>query len=504
MAFALERIATTDSVRRMQTRLSKTEMAVWAGLSVAAGLIPASMDLPAAVEVQGPAGVLMLVNFALTLPGRAPVWLVAVCTWVGLPLLHVYALHDATWWMLIALVPTFIGAGGGRLAGKLLDTATSRRADASTDADQPWLERPLSTRFLLATVLVTIAAIGLPSTVANLSSVARAPYGFAGWLALIWQIMTLLGWIGCAPMIRSQGPILPRPANDTAAGIRPLELLVHLLVITMLAVVHAAAIVAMCALLRIPLDPGWTTFAQTAFRTYLPLDALAYLTIVALGFASDIERHRREAEQREATSNARATAARLSALRARLNPHFLFNALNSVVVLARAGKTADTTRLVEGLTGLLRYVLDERRTMVPLREELDFARRYLEVQQVRFGDRLRYDVRSEDAANDCLVPQLLLQPIVENAVEHGVAQTLDGGRVDIVASMNNDSLIVAVDDDGPGHAKPSPGNGMGLGVATTRERLEQLYERRATLTIEHAAAGGTHVSMAIPVDAAHA
>src|SRR6185295_840647 len=132
----------------------------------------------------------------------------------------------------------------------------------------------------------------------------------------------------------------------------------------------------------------------------------------------------------------------------------------------------------------------------------DFVRRYLEVQQVRFGGRLEYDIRSDPAADASLIPQLLLQPIVENAVEHGVAQTLNGGRVVVAATMGDDALVVTVDDDGPGPVQSSSENGIGL--ATTRERLDRLYERGATLSIERRPAGGTHVVISLPLHAAHA
>jgi LytS/YehU family sensor histidine kinase len=114
--------------------------------------------------------------------------------------------------------------------------------------------------------------------------------------------------------------------------------------------------------LMIPIEPGWRELTARAFVVYLPLDALTYLAILALGAASDVERQRRAAVQREQALRADVLDARLAALRARLNPHFLFNALNSVAVLARAGKTEETGGVIEGLTALLRYVLDDRRS----------------------------------------------------------------------------------------------------------------------------------------------
>jgi LytS/YehU family sensor histidine kinase len=232
---------------------------------------------------------------------------------------------------------------------------------------------------------------------------------------------------------------------------------------------------------------------------FLPLDLLAYLTILALGFASDVERHRRLAAQRATALEAESLENRLAALRARLNPHFLFNALNSVTVLARSGKSNDAANVVDGVTSLLRYVLDDRRAAVPLREELEFTRQYLAVQQVRFGERLRSSVTSTAEANDARVPQLLLQPIVENAVEHGIAKTLDGGSVVVDAFTSDGVLRISVSDEGPGPAGSTNGNGVGL--ASTRERLAHLYGPAAALHLSRASdAGGTRVDVVIPLE----
>jgi two-component system LytT family sensor kinase len=158
------------------------------------------------------------------------------------------------------------------------------------------------------------------------------------------------------------------------------------------------------------------------------------------------------------------------------------------------------SKVLGGLTGLLRYVLDERRPRVPLREELDFVRQYFEVQQVRFGDRLTYSVVARPGLDDALVPQLVLQPIIENAVEHGIAQTLDGGAVRVEATRQGESLEVTVEDDGGGVATEMPIDGIGL--SSTRERLARLFGDRASLSVEsRAAARGTRVVIRIPLEA---
>jgi sensor histidine kinase YesM len=270
------------------------------------------------------------------------------------------------------------------------------------------------------------------------------------------------------------------------------------LIVGALVVVHVVLIVAASVVLAIPVLDHLTDLVPMLFHVFLPLDLLAYLAILALGFASDVERHRRVAAERAAALEAESLENRLAAVRARLNPHFLFNALNSVTVLARSGKPAEAANVVAGVTSLLRYVLDDRRTAVPLREELDFTRQYLAVQGVRFGDRLRSSVRSSAEADDALVPQLLLQPIVENAVEHGVAKTLEGGSVVVDAGFVGEQLRVSVRDDGPGPG--SDGDQPGIGLASTRERLTHLYGERASLELSRVGAtGGTRVDILIPI-----
>ncbi|MDB4874817.1 MAG: signal transduction histidine kinase, LytS [Gemmatimonadetes bacterium] len=487
------------TLQRMKTRLkphlTTTELAIWGALALAGGSAAAWLDASAS-EVQGTVLIVMLVTFALTLPGRAPVVLAAAATTLGLVGASALFTGSVNAGMIIAFLPALIGAGGGRLAGRLLDTAASQ-LDDPPESEGPWAERPLSKRVLLAVALIAIAAAGLPLLIVNLRAAGhRTPE----WLALIWQIMTLLGWIASAPLILDERSVLAPIVRRAGTGVRAFDLLSHLLIVACLCAVHVALLLLVSKVLFIPIEPRGHTLAFMALAVYLPLDLLAYLAILALGYVSDVERHRRESDQREAALRAESLDARLTALRARLNPHFLFNALNSVNVLARSGRPEETSRLVEGLTALLRYVLDERRTAVSLRDELDFVREYLAVQVVRFGARLRFEVTAAEGTSEALVPQLLLQPIVENAVEHGVARALDGGTVRIDATREGDALRLVVADDGPPTAAADAEPSFGIGLANTRERLSRLYGDRARLTMERVNGGGTRVEIVLPFE----
>ena len=168
------------------------------------------------------------------------------------------------------------------------------------------------------------------------------------------------------------------------------------------------------------------------------------------------------------------------------------------MVLIQQHKTAQAEGMVEKLGDLLRLTLDDVETQeVPLWRELEFLRLYLSIEQVRFEDRLRGRI-APTALSEVLVPHMVLQPIVENAVRHGLGQSEEAVTIEVVATSSNGSLNLIVSDDGPGLLSPRPGR-SGIGLTNTRNRLARLYGDSAHLVIEQAAGRGVRVTITLPI-----
>lgn len=234
-------------------------------------------------------------------------------------------------------------------------------------------------------------------------------------------------------------------------------------------------------------------------------DTLLYMCIVAIVHAIDIERKYRERDVKMATLETRLAETQLNALRSQLNPHFLFNTLHTVsIVMEENIKSA--RRIILDLSDLLRMSLDDmREQLVPLKREVDFTRRYLAIEKERFQERLTVHYDLDEKCLTALVPNLILQPIVENAIKHGIAPFSGGGSVWISARCDDEFLTLQVRDDGPGiiHPKP-PQNGSnhrkkpGIGIHTTRERLQYLFADEAEFSLVNLPEGGLLVTMTFP------
>jgi len=191
--------------------------------------------------------------------------------------------------------------------------------------------------------------------------------------------------------------------------------------------------------------------------------------------------------------------AQLSALKMQLQPHFLFNTLGAIIVLIQQQKTAQAEAMVARLGDLLRLTLEDVEAQeVPLWRELEFLRLYLSIEQVRFEDRLKVRIASSPALSDVLVPHMVLQPIVENAVRHGLGQSEEAVTIEVGATSANGSLALVVADDGPGLVSPRPGH-SGIGLTNTRNRLARLYGDSACLDVEQAAGRGVRVTITLPI-----
>jgi signal transduction histidine kinase len=235
--------------------------------------------------------------------------------------------------------------------------------------------------------------------------------------------------------------------------------------------------------------------------TTIPWGTFMYFTTLGCmhAFAYFVEAKEREALT--ARLAAEVAEARLGALRMQLHPHFLFNSLNAITVLVRDEDTAAAGRMLELLSDVLRQVLRaDGAHEVSLADELRFLERYLAIEQVRFSDRLTVRFVIDDTLRDAAVPHFLLQPLVENALRHGIAHRADGGIVEIVADRDIDTLVLRVTDNGPGPATASD-EGNGLGLSNIRERLTTLYGSRAHVAIYPRPAregGGTVAIVRIP------
>jgi len=198
-------------------------------------------------------------------------------------------------------------------------------------------------------------------------------------------------------------------------------------------------------------------------------------------------------------------SAQLNALKMQLQPHFLFNTLNAITVLVRQQRTKDAEQMLGHLSDLLRGVLEDVDTQeVSLRRELEYLQLYLAIEQVRFPDRLQVEVSADPAAQRARVPQLILQPIVENAIRHGIGRSSSAGRILISASKINGTVELRVQDDGPGLSPGELSGHEGIGLGNTRARLQQLYGQHARLKIENGDRGGAIVTMNIPFHDSHA
>jgi two-component system LytT family sensor kinase len=226
-------------------------------------------------------------------------------------------------------------------------------------------------------------------------------------------------------------------------------------------------------------------------------DLFLYTGVLVADAALDYRQRYRETHERLAQ-------AQLLALKMQLHPHFLFNTLNSISVLVRKGDGPRALEMVNGMAELLRYSLRTISVeLVALRDELDFIRRYLEIQAVRYSDRLTIAIDVDPELLAARVPNLLLQPIVENAIKHGTSQRAGASRLEIKAwGLTPERLRIEVRDDGPGpDASPAAsGDGNGVGLAHVRSRLAQLYPGRHSFALCPRIGGGMTAVLELPLE----
>ena len=250
-------------------------------------------------------------------------------------------------------------------------------------------------------------------------------------------------------------------------------------------------------LVRRPAQVPFLRYYLSSLLTNLSLCVFLYFAVLGCIYAFSYYREVREREAQQARLTAQLAEARLSALRMQLNPHFLFNSLNAITVLVRDQNNRDASRMLELLSGVLRQVLQSgKRQEVTLDEELRFIEKYLAIEQVRFSDRLQVKWSIDPALRDALVPEFILQPLVENAVRHGAGKLSEKGLIEVAAAAEDGNLLLSVRDNGPGYVATSD---SGVGLANTRTRLETLFGESAQLNVANANEGGTVTTVRLPL-----
>ncbi len=246
----------------------------------------------------------------------------------------------------------------------------------------------------------------------------------------------------------------------------------------------------------------WDVFTRTfktSFSSFFLFDVMVYSALVAGYWAWDYYQRYRDRELAAAEAEKLAATARFDALRWQLNPHFLFNSLNAVAGLVRSGDSKGGVDMLARISALLRSTLDDANaTDVSLARELELVQLYTSIEQVRFGDRLTIEMTVDDDLLDATVPALILQPLVENAVRHGVSATSEPVRVDVAAARSADGLRLTVRDNGSGFSPETVREGVGL--SNTRERLAHRFGDSARLELASPGAGGGEVTLVMPYE----
>jgi sensor histidine kinase YesM len=315
-------------------------------------------------------------------------------------------------------------------------------------------------------------------------------------------VIELAGWLPwplATPFVidlARRYPILPAP---TARGI--LTHLMALVAITMIAEVWSAA-------LHMLFNPWahrhaptfWDTLSSTLIFHGL-ICVFAYALIMAITYLVDS----RDKVARKVTEAAQLgeelSKAQLAALQRQMEPHFLFNTLNSIAGLVRDNRNAAAVNMIVGLSEILRRASqDFNKPEVTLAEEVEYLQRYIDIQKVRFGERLGYVVDIPEALMSARVPSLLLQPLVENAIKHGLAERVAGGHIRVAAARQGAVLSLSVYNDGPGFAADWETKSSGVGLANLRSRLRIMYGDAADLRTNNVERAGVEVVVTLPLE----
>jgi two-component sensor histidine kinase len=250
---------------------------------------------------------------------------------------------------------------------------------------------------------------------------------------------------------------------------------------------------------KAPGPESYATLWLDKFYNGLLSFTVLYGFILAVSYVLDSRARLAFQQTERARLNEQISKAQLNALRRQIEPHFLFNTLNAISGLVREKRNDAAVSMIAGLSDCLRRVMkDSHRQLVQLGEELEFVQKYLGIQQVRFAERLRVSVDVPGELFPAQVPSLILQPMVENAVKHGIAKRVQGGAIRIAGFRSNGMLTISVYNDGPSLPTGWETTTSGIGISNVRARLQGLYGNKFEFSMKNQGTGGVEVSVSMP------
>jgi two-component sensor histidine kinase len=376
-----------------------------------------------------------------------------------------------------------------------LQSSAQPEPPSFVDRDNP--DSTLTTWRLLAIAFGGALFVALSVTAQTYLSMLG--HGHSFWRMFWWQLSVSGLWALFAPTLlrrvartRTDGPAI-RGTWPAVIGYGALAIAAH---------------IAVTAQLSVWLRPFWPVVVtgygsalRAQFESQFATDVLVFAMLVVLGRTVAVSDRARRLALRESRLEAELARAHLEALRLEIQPHFLFNTLNSIAALIRMQANDKALEMLLGLGNLMRATLDRPAEQVTtLTDEVEFVRQYLSLQSARFGDRLEVRFSIDPGCLALQVPTFLLQPLVENALRHGISRKAGRSRLDVTAAIDADGLRVNVRDDGVGLA---PGFDLdrdaGTGLRNIRVRLQQLYGADASVSMASPASGGAVVSVVVPV-----
>jgi signal transduction histidine kinase len=335
----------------------------------------------------------------------------------------------------------------------------------------------------------------VPALIMSYSTVVWTPtlgYRIEFWRGLLMQVPAWMVMVPATPVIfafAARFPLLSRPRKKAIAA--------HAALLLLMAAVYTT--VYMWSNVAAKPVPVHVTIAliESIFISSFVMISMLYAVILATSLTMDYARRDRERERRTLTLESQLARAELHTLRAQLHPHVLFNSLHTIALLARRD-ASEAIRVTVLLGNVLRSVLDSGGTDErALRDEISLIDQYLAIELVRFADRLDVVWQIEPETQEAMVPTLLLQPLIENALRHGIARSINGGTVVVSASRIDQHVCVTVWNEGPSLSGDRLG-GAGVGIRNTEERLHRLYGASGSISINNDPRGGVCVRVCVP------